>query len=80
MSKTSINIHDCKCIRVDVHGPSNSNHITIHVDHHDGDVLELTMFDLPSEITRTLMVAFSDSKTAVRGDADCSPPAGLVSV
>ena len=62
----SVSIHNTNEIKVVSHYPSNCNSITVQVKTHsytakDEEIYNITLYDLPKEVTDKLMEAFGQN-------------------
>ncbi len=64
-----LTMHRCRSIRVHSYTRSNANHISLYVrkdfgyDGKGSEDIELSMYNLPYEVTDALLEAFGDAET-----------------
>lgn len=66
----SINIHDCRHIKISTHYPANANALTLSLRDEGGrEVLNLTIYNLPATEVTALIAALGAPERLIEGIA-----------
>lgn len=60
MARTELILHNCTALRLERTFVTNGNSVTLQIEHDGDHVVEITLYDLPAEVTDKLAVLRDD--------------------